>query len=317
MLIAIDHGNSAVKTPCFQFCSGLTEHLTRPPLAEEIIEYEGRFWTPSNARIAYKRDKTRDNSFFILSLFAIAKELAAAGPLKPLNTVDLAVGLPPEHFGNLRDGFARYFKAPCPVHFAYNDTKLCLTIRHVFVYPQAYAAVVPQSARLAQLPCLFIVDVGGMTTDVLLLRGGKPDLQFCRSLEMGIITMQNQLIGKVNSLYDMLIDDGHIATVLRSRHDGTELRGGETILPAEMQETIRAAARQHAGAILDKLRELQVDLRSNPAVFIGGGAILLREYLEQSPLVTKAEYITDPKANAQGYQMLASAQLRRMELVEA
>ena len=68
MLIAIDHGNSAVKTPRFQFCSGLTEHLTRPPLAEEIIEYEGRFWTPSNARIAYKRDKTRDNSFFRLLL---------------------------------------------------------------------------------------------------------------------------------------------------------------------------------------------------------------------------------------------------------
>ena len=308
MLIAIDHGNSAVKTPRFQFCSGLAEHLTRPPLAEEIIEYEGRFWTSSNARIAYKRDKTRDNSFFILSLFAIVKELTAEGPLKPLNTVDLAVGLPPEHFGNLRDGFARYFKAPCPVHFAYNDTKLCLTIRHVFVYPQAYAAVVPQSARLAQLPCLFIVDIGGMTTDVLLLRNGKPDLQFCRSLETGIITMQNQLIGKVNSLHDMLIDDGHIMTVLR---------GGETILPAEVQDTIRAAARQHANAILDKLRELQVDLRSNPAVFIGGGAILLREYLEQSPLVTKAEFITDPKANAQGYQMLASAQLRRMELVEA
>ena len=74
--------------------------------------------------------------------------------------------------------------------------------------------------------------------------------------------MQNQLIGKVNSLYDMIIDDEHIATVLRC---------GETILPAEVQESIRAAAGQHANAILDKLRELQVDLRSNPAVFIGGG----------------------------------------------
>ena len=308
MTIAIDHGNSAVKTPRFQFCSGLTEHLTRPPLAEEIIEYEGRFWTMSNVRIAYKRDKTRDNRFFILSLFAIVKELAAAGLLKPLNTVDLAVGLPPEHFGNLRDGFMRYFKEPCPVHFIYNDTKIYLTIRHVFVYPQAYAAVVPQGARLAQQPCLFIVDVGGMTTDVLLLRSGKPDLQFCRSLETGIITMQNQLIGKVNSLYDMIIDDEHIAAVLR---------GGETILPAEVQETIRLAAEQHASSILDKLRELQVDLRSNPAVFIGGGAILLRKYLESSPLVTKAEFITDPKANAVGYQMLAAAQLRRMELMDA
>ena len=308
MLIAIDHGNSAIKTPRFQFCSGLTEHLTRPPLAEDIIEYDGRYWTLSNTRIAYKRDKTRDNRFFILSLFAIVKELAAAGPLKPLNTVDLAVGLPPEHYGNLRDGFARYFKEPCPVRLTYNDTKLCITIRHVFVYPQAYAAVVPQGARLAQQPLLFIVDIGGMTTDVLLLRNGKPDLEFCRSLETGIITMQNQLIGKVNSLHDMIIEDGHIAAVLR---------GGETILPAEVQQTIRAAAQRHADTILDKLRELQVDLRSNPAVFIGGGALLLREHLEHSPLVGKAEFITETNANAVGYQKLGTAQLRKMELMDA
>jgi len=305
MLIAIDHGNSAIKTSRFQFCSGLTDHLTRPPLAEDIIEYDGRFWTLSNTRIAYKRDKTRDNRFFILSLFAIVKELAAAGPLKPLNTIDLAVGLPPEHYGNLRDGFARYFKKTCPVHLTYNDTKLCITIRHVFVYPQAYAAVVPQGARLAQQPLLFIVDIGGMTTDVLLLRSGKPDLEFCRSLETGIITMQNQLIGKVNSLHDMIIEDGHIAAVLR---------GGETILPAEVQQTIRAAAQRHADTILDKLRELQVDLRSNPAVFIGGGALLLREHLER---VGKAEFITETNANAVGYKMLATAQLRRMELMDA
>ena len=36
---------------------------------------------------------------------------------------------------------------------------------------------------------MFIVDIGGYTTDVLLLRNGKPDLQFCRSLESGVITM--------------------------------------------------------------------------------------------------------------------------------
>jgi len=308
MLIAIDHGNSAIKTPWFQFCSGLTEHLSKPPLAEEIIEYDGRFWTLSNTRLPFKRDKTLNNRFFILSLFAIVKELAAVGPLKPLNTVDLAVGLPPEHFGNLRESFARYFKELCPVHFTYNDTKLCLTIRHVFVYPQAYAAVAPQGARLAQHKSLFIVDIGGMTTDVLLLRNGKPDLQFCRSLETGIITMENQLIGKVNSLYDMTIDNEHIAAVLR---------GGETILPSEVQETIRTTAKQHADTILDKLRELQVDLRSNPVIFIGGGAILLREHLEKSPLVAKAEFISDTKANAMGYQALGTEQLRRMELVDA
>lgn len=32
MLIAIDHGNYAVKTPHFSFISGLTEHTVKPPM---------------------------------------------------------------------------------------------------------------------------------------------------------------------------------------------------------------------------------------------------------------------------------------------
>ena len=43
MLIAIDHGNYAVKTPDSSFVSGLSEHTVKPPMADEILEYEGRF----------------------------------------------------------------------------------------------------------------------------------------------------------------------------------------------------------------------------------------------------------------------------------
>ena len=63
---------------------------------------------------------------------------------------------------------------------------------------------------------------------------------------------------------------------------------------------------------IDQLRELQVDLRTNPAIFIGGGSVLLRSLLENSPLIAQASFIEDPKANAVGYAMLASHQLSAM-----
>ena len=47
MLIAIDHGNYAIKTPHFSFVSGLTEHKGKPPIAEEVLEYGGSYWTLS------------------------------------------------------------------------------------------------------------------------------------------------------------------------------------------------------------------------------------------------------------------------------
>ena len=191
MLIAIDHGNHACKSVHFNFVSGLAQHSVRPPMADEVLEYNGEFWTLSGQRLPYRRDKTRDESFFILTLFAIAKELANAGSLPSAEKIDLAVGLPPEHYGLLKDKFRDYFKRNQSVQFIYNDKPITIMIRDVFVYPQAFAAIAPQKCQLKHHLRLFLVDIGGYTTDVLLLRQGKPDMQFCRSLETGVITMNN------------------------------------------------------------------------------------------------------------------------------
>lgn len=300
MLIAIDHGNHACKSVHFNFVSGLAQHSVRPPMADEVLEYNGEFWTLSGQRLPYRRDKTRDESFFILSLFAIAKELAFAGPLPSAEKIDLAVGLPPEHYGLLKDKFRDYFKRNQSVQFIYNDKPITIMIRDVFVYPQAFAAIAPQKSQLKHHLRLFLVDIGGYTTDVLLLRQGKPDMQFCRSLETGVITMNNDIIRRVGALHDMQIEDEHISAVLA---------GKETILPEEVKDTIRKSAEQHAINILNQLRELKVDLRSNPAVFIGGGSALFRDYLEKSPLVASATFVESVNANAIGYQAMAEGQL--------
>lgn len=302
MLIAIDHGNYAVKTPRTEFVSGISEHKVRPPLGDEVLEYVGSFWTLSGKRLPYMRDKTRDERWFVLTLFAIARELDKSGQLGTREPIDLAVGLPPEHYGLLRERFAKYFKRGM-VSFVYKDKPVSLTIRHVIVYPQAYAAVIPQSGELLKTLRVFIIDIGGITTDVLLLRNGKPDLQFCRSLEAGVITMNNEIIGKASSEHDMRIEDEHISAVLLGR---------ETILTEDVKRSIFTAAEAHAHSILDRLRELQVDLRTNPAIFICGGSILFRSLLEHSPMVAHADFITDTRANAIGYELLGSRQLRDM-----
>lgn len=300
MLFAIDHGNSAIKTPNFVFTSGLTDYPVKPPVDTDVLEFGGTFWTLSGERIPYMRDKTKDDRFFILSLFAIAKELRQRNVMQAMVETDLAIGLPPEHY-ELRNRFAEYFRRGT-VQFVFNGTPICLMIRQVFVYPQAYAAVVPQAQIIRQNPRTFVVDIGGFTTDVLLLRGVQPDMQFCRSLEMGAIPMGNSIIGRVSALHDIKIDDDHIADVIQGR---------PTILPDDVQETIRTTVKNYATGILDKLRELQVDLRATPAIFTGGGAALFRPFIEESPQVARAEFVADPRANAIGFGMLATAQLNQ------
>lgn len=302
MLFAVDHGNSAIKTPNFTFTSGLASYPVRPPIETEVIEYNGTFWACSGQRISYMRDKTQDDRFFILTLFAICKELDRTGPLPPMVDVDLAVGLPPEHFGALKTKFAEYFKRG-RVRFVYKQVPVCLVFRTVMVYPQAYAAVIPQAEELSKMPRTFIIDIGGYTTDVLLLRNGRPDLQVCRSLPMGVITMGNDIIGKVSALHEITIEDDQIADIVQGR---------PSILPSEVQQMILSEVKSHAAATLDKLRELQVDLRATPAIFIGGGSLLFRSFVEESPLVASAGFVDDARANAVGYGMLGAAQLRKM-----
>ena len=120
MLIAIYHGNYAIKTPNNSFISGLSEHTVKPPRSDEILEYGGSYWALSGKRLSYMRDKTQDGRYFILSLFAIAKELDLKGSYSQVEHLDLAVGLPPEHYGVLKGKFEQYFKNRGTIKFVYN-----------------------------------------------------------------------------------------------------------------------------------------------------------------------------------------------------
>ena len=69
MLIAIDHGNKQMKTACRPpFVSGLAESTTKP-FGSDILMYQNKYYALSNQRIPYKRNKTEDDRFLILTLF--------------------------------------------------------------------------------------------------------------------------------------------------------------------------------------------------------------------------------------------------------
>lgn len=84
MLFPVDHGNSSIKTVNFVFSSGLADYPIRPPVDTDILEYGGKYWTLSGKRISYMRDKTKDDRYFILTLFAIAKELQKSDTMSPM-----------------------------------------------------------------------------------------------------------------------------------------------------------------------------------------------------------------------------------------
>lgn len=94
--VAVDHGNRNMKTCHFIFTTGLTEQDKKPARGEKYLKYQGKYYTLSEKRIPYQRDKTQDsrNRFWILTLFAIAMELEQKSQIQPEDViqVELPIG---------------------------------------------------------------------------------------------------------------------------------------------------------------------------------------------------------------------------------
>lgn len=301
MLIAIDHGNKQMKTAHKTFPSGLCESDTRPPFGENVLFYKGKYYTLSEQRIPYMRDKTTDERFFILTLFAIAFELRFLRcPANEVTDIQLAVGLPPAHYGTQYQRFEKYFLVRGVTEYDLDGRTYHIHISGAMCFPQAYAAVMPVYPRIQQLSKAVVVDIGGFTADYLLIKNGQADLSVCDSLENGVITLYNRIKSKVNADYDLLIDESDIDAVLQDR-------------PYEYSEAIVRLIKDQAQLFIDdlfgKLRERMIDLRTGKAIFVGGGSILLRRQIEASGKVGSTIFVNEISANTKGYELLYRASL--------
>ena len=172
LMVAMDHGNRNMKTENYIFTSGLVESDCRPALGD-YLRYQDKFYSLSEQRIPYRTDKTSDERFFGIAMEAQRQAL----PLESSSLqVELAVGLPPRHYGALYEKYEEYFRNRGKQQILYRGKTYEIEICDVAAYPQDYAAAMAVYSQIVDYDRVLTVDIGGFTLDYLLLRGGKPDL---------------------------------------------------------------------------------------------------------------------------------------------
>ena len=302
LVIPVDHGNQNIKGENVVFTSGLVESDCKPMLGDYLY-YKNRYYSLTDQRIPYMRDKTKDERFFILTLFAIAMEAERQGVHNESNVlqVSLPVGLPPKHYGALYQKFQEYFQSRGTQHFTYKGRNYEVHIEDVVAFPQDYAAAMTIYPKLKEYNRVVTADLGGFTFDYLLLRNGNPDLSVCDSLEKGIIRLHNNIISRINSEYDVLLEASDIDCIIKNENTDYE----EAVI-----RTVREMTKTYVDDLLGDLRERGIDLKSVCIVFIGGGSLLLREYIVNSGKIGKYIFMEDVCANAKGYKMLYEIQKR-------
>lgn len=300
IIVPIDHGNRNMKTEHKIFTSGFMQGDCKPAMGEYLY-YNGSYYALTEQRIPYMRDKTADDRFFILTLFAVAmeaeKQVIAAG-----NTIlqaALPVGLPPKHYGALYRKFEDYFKNRGIQQFTYKGVPYHVEITDAVAFPQDYAAAMTVYQKISGFNKVITVDIGGFTLDYLLLRDGMPDLSVCDSLEKGVIKLYNEVVSRINSEKDILLDDTDIDRIIK---------GENTDFDRDVIRIVENMTGTFVDDILGTLRERGLDLKASCVVFVGGGALLLREYLKNSDKIGRSIFIEDICANAKGYGILYQIQ---------
>ena len=272
MLIAVDHGNKQIKTVHTPpFTSGLIQS-DAPGFGTDALAYRGKYYTLTDQRIPYRRDKTEDERFFILTLFAIAHEIEAMG----------------QYSGSL-------MRVQLAVAFQFKGKSYAIFIENTACFPQSFSAAAATVKNLASFPRALVVDIGGFTADYVRLRNGVPDMAACDSLENGVILLYNRICAKANAELDILLEESEIDRILRGEDQDA---APEVIALAERE------AQEFINDLLSGLRERMLELKSGKVIFLGGGATLLRRQIEASGKIGQAIFVEDINANAKGYEYL-------------
>lgn len=309
-IIGIDNGNGNIKTKNETFPCGYHMQETEPNklFSKDILEYNGKFYTLTTNAFPYQNDKTTDEKTYVLSLFGIAKELIARNPNIAKEgfvgkEVLLAVGLPPAHFEKQAKNFKQYFLnySNHGVQFKYNGATFSFYIKDVLVFPQDFAgAVIFKNELLTMYSTSYCVDIGTGTTDLVGITNGMPDKDKMLSREIGMNKLRSMIIDDVINDYGVTLDDKTVEDFLADRPVALAPEFADKI-----KDRIAKTAMSFTTDLVNQLHSKVPDFRVFPTIFLGGGSIALKSYIEATKAFGIVEFIPDINANAVGYETMA------------
>ena len=122
MIIGVDHGFATMKTAHSAFPSGLVAFEHEPYTQANVLEYGEKYYIAGSGRQPLQKDKTQREDYYLLTLAAVARELAYRHAERTA-CVHLAAGLPLTSFGREKKTFKAYlFREGRLVQLTHDDS---------------------------------------------------------------------------------------------------------------------------------------------------------------------------------------------------
>lgn len=293
-IIGVDHGYGNIKTANCCFQTGIAGYDAEPLFTADMLGYEDRYYLIGEGHKEFLAEKTMDDDYYLLTMVAIARELA----LEELTeaSVFLAVGLPLTWTASQKAEFAAYLSRKEEVSFTYRKTDYRIHIAGVKVYPQGYAAVAQLKSQMKGV-CL-VADIGNGTMNVLYIVNGRPQTARMYTEKFGTyqctLAAREEFMRRTRrELNDAIIDE--------------VLRTGTADIREEDLSIIRTSATEYVDGIFRRLREHGYDENIMTLYVTGGGGCLIRHFGHIN--TERVRFVDDICAAAKGYEYMAALQI--------
>ncbi len=290
-IIGFDDGYQLGKTANYVFDNGV--HMIgsmEPTLSEKSLFYDGEYFKVGEGRAAITEDKVSDDDARLRIMAAMAMELRGIGIHKA--DVVLAVGLPFSNYGRDKPKLIDYYNRQNRLEFTYEGKEYSVVIDRVIVCPQCYSAI---ASRLGNMKGDYlVVDIGSKTTDVVYVQNGLP-------IESKSITIEKAMVKWIKEIQrEMKVQTGkdipeHEVMKIVLKEDSN--------LPGAYMELIRGMLREKMHSLELELAERGYSMEYINLIYVGGGALLARDYAGKYRSHTA--YDCNLCANAKGYEFLA------------
>lgn len=294
-IIGVDHGFKNMKTRhcCFPTALGTLSSL--PDDLKGILQFNGNIYRENGEKLNYvdNADKTKNDDFYILTLFSLAKELDARN-LTSAN-ITLSTGLPQRWYERQKKDFQKYLSRNNEVHYKYEGRTYHIYIDTVNVFTQGYAAFMTSDHIMDYLSReVCIVDIGGGTVDIIRVNNGNimSGAEGSKIDTRATLWLINQIQEQVETELCTTIPESIIIDYMQN---GNKNKQPESAYEKIMQREFK----NYSNMIFTRLKEYRINVDLLPVIFMGGGSAVIRNFGDYNK---NTDFIDDIKANAIGYE---------------
>lgn len=291
IIIGIDHGYGNIKTAHCCFKTGVVAYDKEPTFKNDLLVYDGRFYTIGEEHKEFIPDKMTDSDYYILTLAAVARELN----IRKLTSasVHLAAGLPLTWVSEQKDSFRAYLLQNEAADFSFRGVEYHVEFTGADIFPQGFSAVADRLREFKGTNML--CDIGNGTMNVMYINECRPIQRKCFTEKYGTHQCMLAVRESLMRQFGVAVDDAVIERVIRF---------GTADIGEKYKTAITEAATEYVAGIFRRLREHEYDPELMRLYVVGGGSCLIKNFGEYEK--DRVIINDDICATAKGYELLAT-----------